>query len=359
MQRILTFPSLLYQRHQPITERLVAVVGLCGLVFVVLQSLPVYPPDWDIVILVAILLLGLWLTAAAYYLTVVVLLYPLYSISLYLAIIFLAVAILGQWIIIRNLGLAVLVAATPLLAQGRLEAIVPFLAGLWWGVGKGAWAAALAAFWGKLVGGMGGLNIDWLVLSGGSISVQRIVERFASTNSLQTLLLLVEPFAPDSTVLLFHLLQITGWAVAAAFVGLTVRQHWLRERGPWAAALALVGGAGLLAASYLLLPYWLELAAPALLWAEALPLAIALALSAGIVMMVNGAMHLLNQPPPRPTYYARKKEKREVARQPRARAGPVRPPPPPPSSPPPPPPPSLPAWEEEEVEEDLIMIELD
>jgi hypothetical protein len=355
MQRILTFPSTFYQRHQPAVERLVAVLGVCGLVFILLESLPVYPPDWDVVILVAILLLGLWSTAAAYYLAVAVLLFPLYSISLYLAVLFLAVAVLGQWVIIRNLGLAVLVAATPLLAQGRLEAIVPLLAGLWWGVSKGAWAAALAAFWGKLVGGVSGLNIDWLALSGSSISAQQAAERFAPANSLRTLLLLVEPFAPDSTVLLFHLLQIAAWAAAAAFVGLAVRQHWLRERGPWATALGLLGGVGLLAASYLLLPYWLDLAAPALLWAEALPLAIALALSAGIVMIANEAIRLLNQPLPRPTYHAR--EGQEAAGEPPsplagqgAGVGPAQPPPPPPP---------LPAWEEEVVEDDLIMIELD
>lgn len=356
MQRILYFPSSIYQRYQPAAERLVAVLGLCGLVFAVLVSLPVYPPDWSIAIVVTVLLLGLWSTAAAYYLSVVVLIYPMYSLSLYLAILFLAIAILGQWAIIHNLGLAVLIAATPLLAQGRLEAFVPLLAGLWWGVNKGAWAAALAAFWGKLIGGMSGLNVDLLTMSGSPISIHKIVERFSSANSLQSLLLLVEPFAPNSTVLLFHLLQIVGWALAAAFVGLIARRQWLRERGLWATALALVVGALLLAVSYLLLPYWLELSPAALLWAEALPLSIALALSAGIALLLDGALRLLNQPPPRPAYYARK-ERRQVARQklppaaePEIEAAP-------PLEQPPLPPPPLPAWEEPET--DLIMIELD
>ena len=51
--------------------------------------------------------------------------------------------------------------ATPFLANLHLHWTVPLLAGLWWGALHGFWIGAAAALWGKLLGGMAGLDIDW------------------------------------------------------------------------------------------------------------------------------------------------------------------------------------------------------
>ena len=38
----------------------------------------------------------------------------------------------------------------------------------------GIWVGGLAAMWGKIIGGMAGLNIDWLLMAGQSLDIQRI-----------------------------------------------------------------------------------------------------------------------------------------------------------------------------------------
>jgi hypothetical protein len=156
------------------------------------------------------------------------------------------------------MGAAVLILGTPSLAEYHLHWLVPILAGLWWGGATGAWIGILAAMWGKILGGMAGMNIDWLALAGHAPDAQAIMTRFHEANSLQTLLLLVEPFASTSGVILYNLLQVIGWAVAAGFVGSLAGRKWVKYRAPWSILILTAGGGLILLATHLGLPYWLN-----------------------------------------------------------------------------------------------------
>jgi hypothetical protein len=156
------------------------------------------------------------------------------------------------------MGAAVLILGTPILAEYHLHWLVPILAGLWWGGATGAWIGILAAMWGKILGGMAGMNIDWLALAGHAPDAQAIMTRFHEANSLQTLLLLVEPFASTSGVILYNLLQVIGWAVAAGFVGSLAGRKWVKYRAPWSILILTAGGGLILLTTHLGLPYWLN-----------------------------------------------------------------------------------------------------
>src|SRR5512135_2901984 len=95
-----------------------------------------------------------WSPPAGYFLAVTAALYPLYTLSLYLAVLFLAVALLGQRVFINNLGATLLVLLAPWLAQYHLEWAAVLLGGLWWGKASGAWIGGLGALWGQVLFGM-------------------------------------------------------------------------------------------------------------------------------------------------------------------------------------------------------------
>jgi hypothetical protein len=215
--RLFRGPHSIYRRYQAHLESILTAAGLAVLVTLALNHLAVYPYNWVLVIGVAIAVLGIRWPALAYILAVAVMLYPIYTINLYLAVIFLAVSALGHRIFIHYLGATTLVLATPWLAEYHLHWLVPILGGLWWGGLVGVWVGGLAAIWGKIIAGMAGMNIDWLLLAGQRPEAQVIVTRFQETNSLETLLLLVEPFAATSGVILYNLLQVIGWARPGPF----------------------------------------------------------------------------------------------------------------------------------------------
>jgi len=54
-----------------------------------------------------------------------------------------------------------------------------------------------AALWVKLLGGMGGLPVDLLSLNEYAFNARLLAERFSEANSLETLRLLLAPFAED------------------------------------------------------------------------------------------------------------------------------------------------------------------
>ena len=250
-------PHNLYRRYQGLLESTLTAIGLATVVALALNSLSVYPDNWVLFIAVAIGILGIRWPLAAYLLSVAVMLYPLYTINLYLAVLFLAISALGQRLFVHYLGATVLVLATPVLAQYHLHWLVPILGGLWWG-STGAWIGILAALWGKILGGMAGLNLDWLVLAGQTPDVQAITARFSDSNSLNTLLLLIEPFADTSGVILYNLLQVIGWAIAGGFVGSLAKRKWVKYRTPWSILVVTAGGGLIMMVTHLGLPIWLQ-----------------------------------------------------------------------------------------------------
>ena len=243
MTALVRVPHGLMRRYLSFLERLLVAAGLSALVFGVMNSIPVYPPNWDLVILATIFVVALWWPAAAYFLAVAAVAYPLYTLSLYIVVLFLAVALLGQRIFIHNMGAMVLVLASPWLARYNVAWVVPLLGGLWWGAAGGAWMGGLAALWGQVLAGMAGLNPDWLGLIGTSPTVAGVSQRFGEANSLDTLKLILEPLAPNATILLYHLLQVVAWATVGGVVGLLADRTWVQHRRPWGTILIGVAGA--------------------------------------------------------------------------------------------------------------------
>jgi hypothetical protein len=250
-------PHNLYRRYQGLLESSVTAIGLAAVISLTLWNIAAYPANWVLVIGIAIAVLGARWPLAAYTVAAAALVYPIYTVNLYLAVIFVAVAVLGHRVFVHYMGATLLILATPFLAKYHLHWLVPILGGLLWGGVKGAWIGGLAAVWGKLVGGMAGLNIDWLILAGQTPSAEAVMHHFQDANSLETLLLLVEPFAASSTIILYNLLQVVGWAVAGGFVGSLAAHKWVKYRAPWSILVITTGGGIIMMVTHLALPYWL------------------------------------------------------------------------------------------------------
>jgi hypothetical protein len=250
-------PHNLYRRYQAILESTATAAGLAVIVVLALWNLAIFPDNWVVVIGAILAIVGIRWPLVAYIGAVTVLVYPIFTINLYLAVLFVAVSALCQRLVVHYLGAAVLIFGVIILAQYHLHWLVPILAGLWWGGSRGAWIGALAALWGKLLGGMAGLDNDWLNLAGQTLQSQEMLTRFQGANSLQTLLLLVEPFSANSGMVLYNLLQIIGWALAAGFVGSLAGQKWVKYHVPWSILVVTAGGGVILLATHLGLPYWL------------------------------------------------------------------------------------------------------
>ena len=258
MSALVRLPHGLMRRYLSFLERLLVAAGLSALVFAVVSNIPVYPPNWDLVILATVFVIALWWPAAAYFIAVAAVAYPLYTLSLYIVVLFLAVALLGQRIIIHNLGAMILVLATPWLARYNVAWVVPVLGGLWWGAAGGAWMGGLAALWGQVLAGMAGLSPDWLALIGTSPTVAGVAQRFGEANSLETLELILEPLAPNATLLLYYLLQVVAWAVVGGIVGFLSDREWIQHRRPWGTILIGATGAFALLGTHVGLGIWLE-----------------------------------------------------------------------------------------------------
>ena len=255
--QLLRGPHSLYRRYQGLLEQTLTAIGFALLVAVTLDHLAVYPNNWVVVIGIGIAVLGIRWPAIAYAVAVAMLLYPIYTINLYLAVLFFATAALGHRLCIHYLGATTLVLATPLLAEWHVHWLVPVLGGLWWGGMSGAWVGCLAAMWGKVINGMADQNIDWLLIAGQAPNPQMIAIRFQEANSLETLLLLVEPFAVTSNEILYNLLQVVGWSVAGGFVGWLAWRKWVKYQAPWSVLVVTAGGGLIMLATHVGLPYWL------------------------------------------------------------------------------------------------------
>ena len=345
MSVLVRLPHNLMRRYLSLLERVLVAAGLAGLLYGLLNSLPVYPRDWDLVMIAAVFVAALWWPGVAYFMAVAAAAYPLYTLSLYVAVLFLAVALLGQRIFIHNLGGLVLVLAAPWLARYDLAWLAPVLVGLWWGAAWGAWMGGLAALWGQVAAGMAGLNPDWLALSGSSPTIAGVAQRFGPANSLETLKLILEPLAPNASLLLYNLLQVAGWAVVGGLVGLLADRSWLQRRRPWGTVAAGVAGAWALLGVHVGLGLWLEqynLATLALLWPT---LVFTTAVVSLVVAGLEVVRHFLEHPLPPP------RRRAPVLRRPGGPSEPERAPLPMPAQ--------LPEWQPAEESDGLIMLELD
>jgi hypothetical protein len=111
--------------------------------------------------------------------------------------------------------------------------------------------------WGKIISGMAGLSIDWLLIAGRTPDLQLLVSRFQEANSLETLLLIVEPFADTSSVVLYNLLQVIGWTAAGALVGSLAWRKWVKYHTPWSIMVVTAAGGVVMLLTHVGLPYWL------------------------------------------------------------------------------------------------------
>lgn len=249
----------LTRRNLTFVESLLAGAGLSALLYGLMQTIPAYPLYWDVVIAAAVFLLTLVSPVAGYFAAVSAAAYPLFSVSLYLAVIFLAIAIIGQHLFINNLGGALFTFASPLLGSIYLAWTIPLLGGLWWGPAGGALMGALGALWGLLVAGMAGLTPDWVNLFGVLPILNYLPERFAQAGSLETIGLLFVPLAPDSTYLLYCLLQISSWSFVGWAVGMLSEKEWAQYERPRASMVIALIGAVTLAVFQILLSAWLRM----------------------------------------------------------------------------------------------------
>jgi hypothetical protein len=259
MERVGRVPAWLYQRYRSLWDRLVPAAGMAGLFWWLAQATGVLSPEWRLFIAGGILIAGLFASLVGYVAFVAALAYPLYTISIYVAALAITALTLPAFFLTRHLSAVVLALSVPAFSMGRLGPAVPLLAGLWWAEGGGAGVGVGSALWLKLCAGMCGADPDFVRLGGTPLVMERVVERFGAANSLQTLVWLVQPLAPDSRTLLLHILQVMGWGLAGYAAGL-MRQRMSRMARPTVGLMAALG-AGLLGlnAGVILLPLALGL----------------------------------------------------------------------------------------------------
>jgi hypothetical protein len=217
-------PSWLYQRYRVFFDRLVPALVMAFLFVLTDQTTGAFSREWHWAIAGGILGAGLAAPIAGYIAFVLALAYPLYSISIYIAALALSVLILMAFLTPRHLTPLMFALTVPLLASCRIAVMVPLLAGLWWAEWGGVLIGVGSALWLKVFAGMCGITPDLTQLGGQTLATQHLVDRFHVANSLQTLLWLAEPLAPDSRTLLLNILEVTGWGLAGYGVGLVGRR---------------------------------------------------------------------------------------------------------------------------------------
>lgn len=286
----------LVRRYWTAIERVITAGALAGLLYLLMHSLPAYPPYWDLVLTGIIFGAALGSPPLGYFLAAAAALYPIYNISIYLMVLFLAVALLGQRVFINNLGATLLTLAAPLFGQFYLPWVTPVLGGLWWGPVGGLLIGGLSALWGQVLSGMQGLNPDLTLRLGGGWDPAALVERFAGIDSLATLWRLVEPLAPDSTSLLLFLLQVGLWGAVGSVLGALAEKPWAQRRRP-ASGVALAWlGVCILLAGQVLSGLWLQQYTAELLMRLTRPLGLAFALS-GLAVSLFELLHDLVEYP--------------------------------------------------------------
>ena len=286
------------RRHFGMIEQIITAAGLAAILYGLMQLLPSYPPDWGIVITGVVFFLSIVSPVAGYFVAVLAAAYPLYLVSIYIAVIFLAIAVIGQHAFIQNLSGALLSLASPLLGAIYLSWTIPLLGGLWWGPAGGAVIGGVAALWMELVAGMAYLPPDLINLLGILPVVTDPFGRFASANSLEVLKILFLPLASNSSTLLYHILQIVIWSFTGWMVGMLNEKDWAQVRRPRSSiSIAL---AGVLALVVLQISLNLWLGAPIGSGAQ-IALGITAFSSLIAVIMLEFIQHFFEHPLPVPT----------------------------------------------------------
>ncbi len=239
-------------------EHLFLATGFTFLLGEAMHASKVYPVYWDTVILGSVFLLMLIWPEVGYFAFVLALAYPIAHASIYPAALFLAIALIGQYWFTRNLGVLLLVLLTPFLNGIYLAWLTPLLAGLWWGGLSGLLAGIFSALWTKLLFGLTGASADYLSLPGLYPDLERLLTRLNGITSLQFLQLPVQIFAPDSTIALYHLLQILGWGFCGWMIGELTLKDGVQYHRPRATIGLLALGAALLSAIHFGLALWLN-----------------------------------------------------------------------------------------------------
>ncbi|GAB4531759.1 MAG: hypothetical protein Fur0018_19970 [Anaerolineales bacterium] len=242
--------------HLPQAKRLLAAALLAALLGLWMHASGQYPPYWDAAMTGLTLLAGLWSPLAAWWLAGLIGLYGLYAFSFYLAVLWMCVLILAQRPASRHLALAALLLAAPFLTRWHLGWLPLLLGGLYLGHSGGAWLGALSALWGMMVAAAHGYMPDWLTFAAAPWQAELVAARFTGLNSWRTLYALIEPLAPNSTALLYHLLQVGVWMGAGMLVGYAVQKASKGGR-PTEILPITLGGAASLGILQGLLALWL------------------------------------------------------------------------------------------------------
>ncbi len=337
-------PHEFIRRRMRQVQRLLSSGALAALAGTWMHRNPVYPPYWEAAIAFLTILLGTWSPLAAWWVAGLAILYGVYHLSFYLAVLGLSLLILGQRPAARHLGGAALVLAAPFLLRWHLGWVVPLLGGVYLGISGGAWSGALAALWSEIFAALHGYAPDFLLFPSHSWSIPVVTARFAGLNSWRTLAALGMPLAPDPTALLYHLLQIAAWGVAGALAGRLWQAHPKGGR-PSGVLLAAAGGAASLALLQGALSLWLGQHSRGWLFSHRMRLLLPLLLAPLTVAWIEGLRAFFSRPLPFPT------------RKPPRPSAPNRKPSPPARQAESPP--EAPGGEIGDDDNDLIMLELD
>ncbi len=240
MEKIKMIPARVYQRYYAFFDRLLPSLGMAWLFLLTDQATGLFSSEWRLFIAGGVLAAGLVAPIAGYILFILALVYPLYSVSIYVAALALTVLILSAFFMTRHVAAMVLVLATPLLVTYRLAPVVPLLAGLLWAEWRGGLVGLGSVLWLKLFAGMCGATPDLVQLGGQPLDAHNLIARFQTADSLQTLLWMAKPLAPDSLTILLHLLEILAWGLVGYGVGL-VHQRMTDSSRPNLALWASVG----------------------------------------------------------------------------------------------------------------------
>jgi len=244
MMRVQDVTPWLYQRFRHFFDRLPSAAGMAVIFTLVDVSTGAFPVEWRTFIAAGVLVSGLLLPVAGYILFIAALAYPLFTISVYIAALALSVLILCAFLCLHHLDAVVLLLVTPLLVPYQLAPLVPLLAGLWWGEWGGVLMGAGSALWLKLFAGMCGIAPDIISMSTRILNTERLITRFHTANSLQTLLWIWEPLSPHPEALLFNILELLGWGLAGYGIGI-MRHRMENMARPYLGLLAGISAAWL------------------------------------------------------------------------------------------------------------------